>query len=97
MRKVRFHALVNKSAWIYNPSSLKVLVSDDGETFHEVGQKTIPISTWEDRDGIFAYELEFEPVAARFVEVVIKGHDLPEDHDGFGNPAWIFVDELEVW
>ena len=97
MRKVRFHALVNKSAWIYNPSSLKVLVSDDGETFREVGQKTIPISTWEDRDGIFAYELEFEPVAARFVEVVIKGHDLPEDHNGFGNPAWIFVDELEVW
>ena len=97
MRKVRFHALVNKSAWIYNPSSLKVLVSDDGETFREVGQKTIPISTWEDRDGIFAYELEFEPVAARFVEVVIKGHDLPEDHDGFGNPAWIFVDELEAW
>ena len=97
MRKVRFHALVNKSAWIYNPSSLKVLVSDDGETFREVGQKTIPISTWEDRDGIFAYELEFEPVSARFVEIVIKGHDLPEDHDGFGNPAWIFVDELEVW
>ena len=96
MRKVRFHALVNKSAWIYNPSSLKVLVSNDGETFREVGQKTIPISTWEDRDGIFAYELEFEPVAARFVEVVIKGHDLPEDHDGFGNPAWIFVDEIEV-
>ncbi len=97
MRHVRFHALVNKGAWIYNPSSLKVLVSDDGENFREVGQNTIPISTWEDRDGIFAYELEFEPVAARFVEVVIKGHDLPEDHDGFGNPAWIFVDEIEVW
>jgi hypothetical protein len=29
--------------------------------------------------------------------VVIAGHDLPEDHSGFGNPGWIFVDELEVW
>jgi hexosaminidase len=96
MQHVRFHALVNKGAWIYNPSQVKVLVSDDGETFREVAQKDIPISTWEDRDGIFAYEVDFEPVTAKFVEVVISGYDLPEDHSGFGNPAWIFVDEIEV-
>ena len=96
MQHVRFHALTNKGAWIYNPSQVKVLVSDDGETFREVAQKDIPISTWEDRDGIFAYEVDFEPVTAKFVEVVISGYDLPEDHSGFGNPAWIFVDEIEV-
>ena len=97
MQHVRFHALVNKGAWIYNPSQVKVLVSDDGETFREVAQKEIPISTWADNDGIFAYELDFEPVMAKYVEVVISGYDLPEDHSGFGNPAWIFVDEIEVW
>ena len=97
MRHVRFHALINKGAWIYNPSQAKVLVSNDGEHFHEVVQKDFPVSTWADRDGIFAYELEFEPVTARFVEVVILGHDLPEDHSGYGNPAWIFVDEIEIW
>ena len=97
MQHVRFHALTNKGAWIYNPSQVKVLVSDDGETFREVAQKEIPISTWADNDGIFAYELDFEPVAAKYVEVVISGYDLPEDHSGFGNPAWIFVDEIEVW
>ena len=96
MRHVRFHALINKGAWIYNPRQVEVLVSDDGEHFREVAQKDIPISTWADRDGIFAYELEFEPVTARYVEVVIAGHDLPEDHSGFGNPAWIFVDEIEI-
>ena len=97
MQHVRFHALVNKGAWIYNPSQVKVLVSDDGETFREVAQKDIPISTWADKDGIFAYELDFEPVTAKYVEAVISGYDLPEDHSGFGNPAWIFVDEIEVW
>jgi len=96
MSHVRFHTLINKGAWIYNPSSVKVLVSDDGEIFRKVVQKDIPISTWADRDGIFAYEVEFEPVMARFVEIVVSGHDLPEDHSGFGNPAWIFVDEIEV-
>ncbi|MBQ8958244.1 MAG: family 20 glycosylhydrolase [Bacteroidales bacterium] len=97
MTHVRFRALINKGAWIYNPSESKVLVSDDGENFREVAQQSIPISTWSDKDGIFTYELEFEPVTAKFVEVVVKGHDLPEDHDGFGHPAWVFVDEIEVW
>ena len=94
---VRLHALVNKGAWIYNPSAVKVLVSDDGATFREVAHKDFPISTWADKDGIFAFEVEFEPVAARYVEVVVPGFDLPEDHSGFGHPAWIFVDEIEVW
>ncbi len=97
MQHVRFHALVNKSPWIYNPSQATVLVSDDGENFREVTQKDFPISTWADRDGVFSYEIDFEPVTAKYIEVIIKGHNLPEDHEGFGHPAWIFVDEIEVW
>ena len=96
MSHVRFRALVNKGAWIYNPSHASVLVSDDGETFREVAQLDIPITTWTDKDGNFTYELEFEPVTARYVEVIVKDHMLPEDHDGYGYPAWIFIDEIEV-
>jgi hexosaminidase len=88
---------VNKSPWIYNPSQATALVSDDGENFREVAQKDFPISTWADRDGVFSYEIDFEPVTAKYIEVIIKGHNLPEDHEGFGHPAWIFVDEIEVW
>jgi hexosaminidase len=93
---VRFNALINKGAWIYNPSQATVLVSDDGKKFRKVGQQEIEISTWMDKDGVFSYELEFEPVTARYVELVVKCHDLPKDHDGYGRPAWIFVDEIEI-
>ena len=94
---VRFNALVNKGSWIYNPSQATVLVSDDGKKYRKVGQQEIEISTWMDKDGVFSYELEFEPVTARYVEVIIKCHDLPKDHDGYGHPAWIFVDEIEIF
>ena len=94
---VRFNALVNKGSWIYNPSQATVLVSDNGKKYRKVGQQEIEISTWMDKDGVFSYELEFEPVTARYVEVVIKCHDLPKDHDGYGHPAWIFVDEIEIF
>ena len=97
MQHVRFRSLVNKGAWIYNPSHASVLVSDDGETFREVASLDIPITTWYDKDGNFTYELEFDPVTARYVEVIVKDHMLPEDHDGYGHPAWIFVDEIEVF
>lgn len=97
MSHVRFRALVNKGAWIYNPSHASVLVSDDGENYREVAQLDIPITTWMDKDGNFTYELEFEPVTARYVEVIVKDHMLPEDHDGYGYPAWIFIDEIEVF
>ncbi len=97
MSNVRFRSLVNKGAWIYNPSQAIVLVSDDGEKFREVAQLDIPITTWMDKDGNFTYELKFEPVTARYVEVIVKDHMLPEDHDGYGYPAWIFVDEIEIF
>ena len=96
MHQVRFHALVNKGAWIYNPRQVRLLVSDDGENFREVKQKDFPISQWTDKEGIFSYEMDFDPVTARYVEVVISGFDLPEDHSGYGNPAWLFVDEIEI-
>ena len=97
INNVRFRSLVNKGAWIYNPSHASVLVSDDGEKFREVAQLDIPITTWMDKDGNFTYELKFEPVTARYVEVIVKDHMLPEDHDGYGYPAWIFVDEIEIF
>ena len=96
MSQVRFHALTNKGAWIYNPRKVSVLVSDDGKRFRKIAQKEFPISRWDDKEGVFAYELEFEPIKARYVEIIIEGYDLPEDHSGYGHPAWIFVDEIEV-
>ena len=96
IRKVGFRALVTKGSWIYNPSHVRILVSDVGDIFSEVAQKDIPITTWTENDGIYPYELDFNPITARYVEIVITGHDLPEDHSGYGNPAWIFIDEIEA-
>ena len=93
---VNFNANVNKGSWIYNPKSATVMVSDDGENFRNVAHDEYPISTWEDKDGIFHYNLDFDPVSARYVEVVIESFDLPADHEAYGEPAWLFVDEIEV-
>ena len=96
IQKVSFSTILNINDWIYNPKSCTISISDDGETFHEVANQKYPLAEWDRASGIEQYELPFEPAETRYVRVRITGHQLPKEHTGFGFPAWIFVDEIEV-
>ena len=96
MRKVSFNSILNINDWIYNPKSFTVLVSDDGKEFRELAHADYELAEWGSDSGIERYELAFEPVTARYLRVCVTGHQLPEGHTGFGHPAWLFVDEIEV-
>lgn len=96
IHKISFSSILNINDWIYNPKSCVVSVSEDGEVFREVAHQDYPLADWGSNSGIKRYELTFEPTAVRYVRVTITGHQLPEGHTGFGSPAWLFVDEIEV-
>lgn len=95
--ELRFQSNVVKGDWIYNPRSVKILVSDDGLVFNEIVSQDFEQMTWEEQDGVYPYHISFEPVTTRYVEIVIEPFDLPEDHSGYGYPAYVFVDELAVF
>jgi N-acetyl-beta-hexosaminidase len=94
--KVSFDANVVKGDWIYNPKSVVVLGSMDGQNFAEITHHDYPVFEWSDADGIYPYEINFEPTRTRYVEVVVSPFDLPEDHVAYGYPGYVFVDEIEV-
>jgi len=96
IQKVSFSTILNINDWIYNPQSCTISVSDDGENFTEVTHTDYPLAEWGSESDIQRHELPFEPMRARYVRVAITGHQLPEGHTGYGFPAWIFVDEIEV-
>ena len=73
-----------------------MLVSDDGEEFIEVAHADYPLADWDHINAIEDYVLTFAPMTTRYVRVIITGHQLPEGHTGYGHPAWLFVDEIEV-
>ena len=54
------------------------------------------MAEWGSESTIERHEIPFEAVRTHYVRVVITGHQLPEGHTGYGYPAWIFVDEIEV-
>lgn len=75
--KVAFNTNVVKGDWIMGAAGVTVKVSEDGKNFREVVSKTIPSLKQTDKDGIYPQEITFDPVKARYVEVIIKSDKLP--------------------
>ena len=94
--KVSFNTNVVKGDWIMGAAGVTVKVSDDGQNFKEIASKTIPSLGKDDKDGLYPQEISFDPVKARYVEVIIKSDKLPTWHGGAGNPAFLFVDEINL-
>ena len=94
--KVSFNTNVVKGDWIMGAVGVTVKVSDDGQNFKEIASKTIPSLGKDDKDGLYPQEISFDPVKARYVEVIIKSDKLPTWHGGAGNPAFLFVDEINL-
>ena len=95
--KLCFRCNVVKGDWIMGPRGVRIRVSDDGVNYREVLAQDIADFKQADKDGIYPYEYSFAPVSARYVEVTIRNGNLPDWHPGKGNPAFIFVDELNLY
>lgn len=95
--KLAFHCNVVKGDWIMGPRGIRIRVSDDGKNFREVLSQDIADLQQSDKDGIYPYEYSFDPVKTRYVEITLRNGTLPDWHPGKGYPAFIFVDELELY
>lgn len=96
IQKVSFNTNVLPGDWIMGAAGVTVKVSDDGKTFREVASLTMPAPKESYDSSLQPQEITFEPVKARYVEVIIKSSKLPAWHGGAGNPAYIFVDEINI-
>jgi F5/8 type C domain. len=95
--KCSLSTLVVKGDWIMGATGITVSVSNDGKEFKTVAQTKIQELNQEDKDMIYDYTLDFEPVKARFVKIVVNATPkLPKWHPGAGNNAFIFIDEIAV-
>ncbi len=92
---VEMNFLKDVNSWIFLPVEVKVDVSKDGIHYKETGK----IKTT-DNDRSYSvesvpYDFKFKPVDVKFLKVTANSvKNCPEWHKGFGNPAWIFVDEI---
>ncbi|TPE43914.1 glycoside hydrolase family 20 protein [Pontibacter mangrovi] len=83
--------------WIMMPTPVKFEVSADGKNFREVETVKNPVSLNEQEATIHDFKAAFPEQEARYVRVTAYHlSSLPEGHNGAGQPAWLFADEIVV-
>ena len=95
---VSFNTSVDKGDWVFDLLGITVSLSNDGENYFVVFDSTYPDLTAEDENKIYEHKVEFEPTKARYIKIkALSDRDMPAWHPAVGHPAFIFVDELEVY
>jgi hexosaminidase len=93
------HVLEQNGSWIYLPSQVKVIFIPDVD-FTENDLKNFPSTTRPVNpvEDMGAKTISVENIQkCRYIKVTAKNFGLiPAGKPGAGNPAWLFVDEIEV-
>jgi hexosaminidase len=85
------HAFEQTGSWIYRPLSVSFYTSDNGTDFTLLQNVTTATGKRH-----LVYEIK-KPLTARYIKVLAKNMGIiPSGKPGAGNPAWLFVDEIEV-
>ncbi|EJX08416.1 beta-hexosaminidase [gut metagenome] len=95
--RVALSTCVEKGDWVFDARGLTVEVSADGKNFKKVASESYPVMKENDKNGVYNHELTFDSVQARYVRVIAPTEQhMPAWHGGKGNPAFLFVDEIEI-
>lgn len=95
--KAQIETCVEQGDWVFDARSFTVEVSEDGKAYRKVASESYPAMKEDDANGVKVHELTFEPVKARYVKLVVEPeYNIPAWHNGKGNPAFVFIDEISL-
>ena len=90
-------ALIEKGQHILNPTSLMVMLSEDGETYTSCAAEVYPVETAADKDGLKEYTVTFPETTAKFIKVEVGCVEfIPDWLGGAPHKGFIFIDEILV-
>lgn len=97
---VKMDLLIEPGNYIFGAAGMKVEVSENGETYCTVADETYnDYDKWEHvGKTIEQTTVDFAPVQARYIRVTgVSVKNMPKWHGATGEPAWIFVGEIEAF
>jgi hexosaminidase len=93
IQEIAINFLQDKPKWIYFPSSVSILSSQDGNTYTNIAD----ISDFGLEKGSFSVEITNKIHNVRFLKFEINNFGkIPENMPGADHLAWFFVDEITV-
>lgn len=89
--------LQDSRSWILMPSKVEFYASGDNKEFVLIGTETHKIDPKDELTQIKKFVLSNEKVKARYIKVKAYNFGkLPEWHLGYGDSAFIFIDEITI-
>lgn len=96
VKTVAVSFLRDQRSWIFYPTEVVCLVSENGKDFTELPIQKIDATHPSEEVEIKTISFEIEK-NVQFVKIIAKNFgDLPKGHLGYGGKAWLFVDEIEI-
>lgn len=96
VKTVAVSFLRDQRSWIFYPTEVVCLVSENGKDFTELPIQKIDATHPSEEVEIKTILFEIEK-NVQFVKIIAKNFgDLPKGHLGYGGKAWLFVDEIEI-
>ncbi|MFO0983493.1 MAG: GH92 family glycosyl hydrolase [Planctomycetota bacterium] len=96
IRHLALGCLQDVRAWILMPRAVEFAVSEDGTTYREAGRVPNPVAERE-AAATHDFAIALPPTRARYARVRAQcSGQLPAWHQGAGQAAWLFVDEIVV-
>jgi hexosaminidase len=93
VNKVKVSVLSSEGSWIYYPTGIEVLISNDGQNFQSIKHVSLA-EIQEDKGNVI---VEIEPQNAQYIKVIANNMGtITEGNPGAGSAAWLFVDEIGV-
>ncbi|WP_281614222.1 family 20 glycosylhydrolase [Flammeovirga sp. SubArs3] len=95
IKSIEFNAYDEVASWIMAPKEIEIAYSLDGSSFKKL--KTKIEITKINQSNHYQVKFKKELKGVRALKLLIEnGGLLPEEHQGAGNPSWLFVDEIII-
>ncbi len=93
--EITIGCLESTRRWIFLPEKITVKVSDDGIEFRECSELLQEIPEEHREASTRDLVVDFYATSARYVRIYLTSiKQCPEWHEGSGNRAWVFLDEI---
>ena len=92
------NCLQDSPSWILMPTKVDYYISSDSINFTLVGtvENTLPAMENDTKLNDFYFKTN-QPLEARYIKIIATNYGkLPQDHQGFGGDAFIFIDEIAI-
>ena len=97
--EVKIGFLQDQRSWIFYPTQIELLGSEDGKVFKLLTDITVEATKPSDLTEIYRPSFDFKPQDLRYIKIIAKKlGTLPDWHLGYKHDgrSWIFVDEITI-